>query len=91
MQALATGHRPSSSLEVTVMLQEVTAVPSVYSEKQAMVDSGMPFPDSITVSLRKNANPVQQWKSTRMTTVRETEQALESFQSQVDMADPVWY
>ena len=86
-QSIADVELPQSKMDQYMIDEQVRA----YSEKQSMILDGNQFPDSIKRSLEKFAKPVKKWKSTRMTTVAEIEEAVAQFKQSVDMEDPVWF
>ena len=86
-QSIADAELPQKKVEQCRIDEQVRA----YSEKQSMILDGNQFPDSIKRSLEKFEEPVKKWKSTRMTTVTEMDEAVAQFKQSVDMEDPVWF
>ena len=66
---------------------------SVFEEKQMLLLSGVQLKDaeSVANSLKKFAAPVELWKSTRMETAAESQEAVKQFLQTVDANDAVWY
>ena len=86
-QSIADMEARQSNVDQCTIDEQVRA----YSEKQPMVLSGTKFPENITTSLHKFAEPVNQWKSMRMIAVSEIDEAVAQFKQSVDMDDPVWF
>ena len=71
---------------------KVDQMVSNYGENKSLLDSGAQFDDaeSLMNSLKKFAAPVEQWKSTRMETAIECEEAVQQFMQNIDAQNRVW-
>ena len=78
--------------QYTVEQFKVERMVHAFTEKQLLLGSGSQRNDaqSHANSLQKFAAPVEQWKSTRMDTSSEREEAVRQFMQQIDAQGPVW-